>query len=275
MKKKIILSLAGLAVIIFGLIMLWPLSFSDVMVDDIEIYFIVTDLGVDENGRLENTTSNYIIKPDSDEFIQLRNILNKYSYHRSFRSFFNDTSMTGNDAGYWFHIYQIGTEVKTIITGGTGEVIINDRVYRIGYWSNKKALSMMDEIHNLLEQCIETTELTDGVLPFENLTMTDISSVTVEVGFSDLRYYDLSENEIGILTAILRMVEIFEQDNSYSEYLGQAVTYTLNKVDGTQETIMAYNPFIVINGIGYKTKYEPCEELNALGNTIAKTQFSR
>ena len=36
-----------------------------------------------------------------------------------------------------------------------------------------------------------------------------------------------------------------------------------DRVDGTQTDIMAYNPFIVIDGIGYKTKYEPCEALNS------------
>ena len=39
-------------------------------------------------------------------------------------------------------------------------------------------------------------------------------------------------------------------------------------VDGTQTDIMAYNPFIVIDGIGYKTKYEPCEALNSYANEL-------
>ena len=38
--------------------------------------------------------------------------------------------------------------------------------------------------------------------------------------------------------------------------------------DGTQTSIMAYNPFLVIDGIGYKTKYEPCEALNSYANRL-------
>lgn len=39
--------------------------------------------------------------------------------------------------------------------------------------------------------------------------------------------------------------------------------------DGTQTEVMVYNPFLVIDGVGYKTKYEPCEALN--DNTCNRT----
>ena len=61
----------------------------------------------------------------------------------------------------------------------------------------------------------------------------------------------------------LKDVVIYNEDNSYKEYSGQGVIFTLNMTDGTQTSIMAYNPFLVIDGIGYKTKYEPCEALNS------------
>lgn len=38
--------------------------------------------------------------------------------------------------------------------------------------------------------------------------------------------------------------------------------------DGTQTSIMAYNPFLVIDGTGYRTKYEPCEALNSYANRL-------
>jgi len=39
-------------------------------------------------------------------------------------------------------------------------------------------------------------------------------------------------------------------------------------VDGSKEEIMASNPFVVINGTGYKTKYEPCQKLNGYANRL-------
>ena len=40
--------------------------------------------------------------------------------------------------------------------------------------------------------------------------------------------------------------------------------------DGTQTSIMAYNPFLVIDGVGYKTEYGPCEKLNDYANKLLK-----
>ena len=110
--------------------------------------------------------------------------------------------------------------------------------------------------------------------PYKDLSAEDISSATVELRPPHVTV-DLSEEEIQELVAVLQTVETYEKDNSYSDYAGQGVIYTLTKTDGSTEKIMAYNPFLVINDVGYKTKYEPCEELNALGNTTAKTPFGR
>ena len=37
---------------------------------------------------------------------------------------------------------------------------------------------------------------------------------------------------------------------------------------GTQTKITAFNPFFVINGVGYRTKYEPCNALNSYANRL-------
>ena len=38
--------------------------------------------------------------------------------------------------------------------GRTSEVVVNNRIYRIGYWGNKDALSMTEEIINVLDNSI-------------------------------------------------------------------------------------------------------------------------
>ena len=43
--------------------------------------------------------------------------------------------------------------------------------------------------------------------------------------------------------------------------------------NGSTEKITDYNPFIIINGTGYKAKYEPCERLNNYANKLLK-EFS-
>ena len=70
------------------------------------------------------------------------------------------------------------------------------------------------------------------------------------------------------MVAIINKVTTYEQNDSYNEYYGQWVEFVLTMADNSLKTVVAYNPFIVIDGIGYKTEYEPCEELNAFANSF-------
>ena len=107
----------------------------------------------------------------------------------------------------------------------------------------------------------------EGKRPFEQLSEEDIEEVQlivippgVETG--------LSEMEIEELVGILQDVRIYQEDNSYEEYEGQGVTFEISLGSGEKFEVMAYNPFLIINGIGYRTEYGPCEELNSLGNDV-------
>jgi len=103
--------------------------------------------------------------------------------------------------------------------------------------------------------------------PFKNLSVNDISEATVSL-YPPGTTLAVSNDEVKVLVDILRKVVIYNQDDSYNNYAGQAVVFNITKTDGTQLSINAYNPFIIIDGVGYKTKYEPCEELNRLGNNL-------
>lgn len=70
------------------------------------------------------------------------------------------------------------------------------------------------------------------------------------------------------MVGLLKDVVIYNEDPSYTEYTGQGVVFTLFMADGTQTEIVAYNPFLIIDGVGYKTKYEPCQALNAYANGL-------
>lgn len=74
--------------------------------------------------------------------------------------------------------------------------------------------------------------------------------------------------ELDELEDLLEDIVIYNQDNSYTEYTGQAVVFTITMLDGSQMEVTAYNPFVIIDGVGYKCKYEPCEELNEFANEL-------
>ena len=106
-----------------------------------------------------------------------------------------------------------------------------------------------------------------GKKPFADLRAEDIANVSVQLLPPDetVEIADYTE-----LVNALNEVVTYGKDASYKEYSGQAVIYTITMNDGTEITVNAYNPFIIIDGIGYKTKYEPCERLSQIANELAK-----
>ncbi len=108
-----------------------------------------------------------------------------------------------------------------------------------------------------------------GRKPYKNLEASDIVSAAVHLIPPDKT---IQITEMEELVSYLNEVVIYNEDDSYRESCGQAVIFTLTMADGSREEIMAYNPFIVINGTGYKTKYESCQKLNGYANKLWKSQ---
>lgn len=106
-----------------------------------------------------------------------------------------------------------------------------------------------------------------GKKPFRDLVETDIVSATVNLSPPDKT---IAISEFEELVSYLNNVVIYSEDNSYTEYDGQGVTFTIIMTDGTQTEVTAYNPFLLIDGVGYKTKYEPCDALNAYANKLLR-----
>ncbi len=106
-----------------------------------------------------------------------------------------------------------------------------------------------------------------GRKPYKDLEAEQIVSAAVHLLPPDKT---IQITEVKELVDLLKDVVIYHEDNSYTEYAGQGVTFTLVMTDGTQTDIMAYNPFLVIDGTGYKTKYEPCEALNHYANMLSE-----
>ncbi len=104
-----------------------------------------------------------------------------------------------------------------------------------------------------------------GRKPYKDLEASDIVSATVHLIPPDKT---IQIAQVQDLVEYLNEIVIYHKDNTYTEYSGQAVVFTLAMADGSKEEIMAYNPFVVRNGTGYRAKYEPCEKLNQYANAL-------
>lgn len=104
-----------------------------------------------------------------------------------------------------------------------------------------------------------------GKMPYQDLKASEVVSAAVRLSPPDETVPIADPEE---LVALLKKVVIYREDNSYTEYSGQAVTFTLIMADGSQEEITAYSPFLIVNGTGYRAKYGPCEQLSRYANQL-------
>ena len=101
--------------------------------------------------------------------------------------------------------------------------------------------------------------------PFKDLEAADITSASVRLSPPDTTIQIVETEE---LVSYLNEVCFLQKKPLIKNIPGQAVIFTLSLADGSQVEIIAYNPFIIIDGIGYKCKYEPCEALNHYANEL-------
>ena len=108
-----------------------------------------------------------------------------------------------------------------------------------------------------------------GTRPFASLDAAQVVSASVRLSPPDVTV-ELDRAQIEKMVELLRQVRIYNPDQSYSEYVGQGVIFRLELADGTVRTAMAYNPFLVLDQVGYRTAYEPCQALNAFANRLLR-----
>lgn len=108
-----------------------------------------------------------------------------------------------------------------------------------------------------------------GRRPFRDLEAADIAAASVTLMPPDVTL-ELDAGEIETLAELLGGLRITRPDQSYTEYAGQAVQFAVTFADGTETEVMEYNPFLILDGTGYRTAYEPCEALNNFANELLR-----
>lgn len=104
-----------------------------------------------------------------------------------------------------------------------------------------------------------------GRKPFASLKAEDIASATVRLVPPD---QTVPVTDLNKLAAALNDAVIYRKDNSYTEYNGQAVIYTIVLNDGTERTVNFFSPFLIIDGVGYRANAESCEQLARIADGL-------
>ena len=153
MKKKRMRIAAGAAaaVLALSLLFLWPLPFSNIIKDDanLSILLMAPVITTDPEGYIKSDiiSTQYSFSPGAEAFEQIQQILGEYSFHRCLRTYFSSASLNGKKGtDRWLHLY---AGQKSVITGGSGEILVSSRIYRV-YGGKKAALLMTEEIRGVL-----------------------------------------------------------------------------------------------------------------------------
>lgn len=154
-KKRILKTVLILILLSTLLMFLWPRSFLSNIAAEIKSIQIVV---IETN--FEHNQATHTFNIGTPEFDAIMEVLDSYSYHTSIGTISNHIRKTahieGNDARYWLNIY-LYTEPDcygdcySILSGGTGEIIFDYGVYRMGYWGNKTHLEFMTEICQVVD----------------------------------------------------------------------------------------------------------------------------
>ena len=107
-----------------------------------------------------------------------------------------------------------------------------------------------------------------GHRPFRTINADEITAIDITARPPDVTRKITDAAEIAKIADVLKSVVIYQESAEWREYAGQVMEFSLTMQSGGQVTLVAYNPFLIIDGQGYRTKYGPCEELNRLGNEL-------
>lgn len=131
----------------------------------------------------------------------------------------------------------------------------------------KKGIAVVSAVLAVVFCAAFVRERLIGKRPFAGWSHGEIARVELTLTPPD-RTFTLTDAEVGELLPLLQEVVLYQRDDSYTDYEGQAVVFDVTLRDGSTTHVVAYNPFVIIDGVGYRAKYEPCEALNAFANQL-------
>ncbi|HJC49862.1 MAG TPA: hypothetical protein H9754_04665 [Candidatus Anaerostipes avistercoris] len=139
--KKIIIALiiVGVCVVLF-----YPFTFERYIRNKQKVQIAVMDSMSQTSGDKGNTVT---YEAGTEEFQKIREILADYQYHHTIKSFINNPQLSGDPDEF---IMLVMENDSLILTNG-GEILINGRLYRIGYGDGARAQKMIDEIKAVME----------------------------------------------------------------------------------------------------------------------------
>lgn len=111
-----------------------------------------------------------------------------------------------------------------------------------------------------------------GRKPFKDMQVEDIKSVSIHL-WPPNETRELNRDEIEVLVLLLQQVEIHHPTWMHHASGGQSNVMTIIFQDGSVKKVNQFGSILIIDGMGYRAKYEPNEALNQFANKLFNTGF--
>lgn len=154
-KKQIkILIFAILFLLLCVTWILFPRSLQN-EISEADIIVISTSISqINADGKARTENQSYTLQPGSSKYQKITNLLNSYTFHNNLKSFFAVNNFTMNRQTTTI---LISSEDCCITLTDGGDLAIErsadtgTRLYSIGYFGNRKAEELCEEIQGILE----------------------------------------------------------------------------------------------------------------------------
>lgn len=110
---------------------------------------------------------------------------------------------------------------------------------------------------------------TDVRKPFADLSESDIESINVSA-YPNGKDAELTAGQMKQAVKLLKSLEFYQFDNSFSSFDGQTVCFFIAKKDGTAVPLAVLTPFAVVDSAGYLADEKALEKLSDFANEILK-----
>ena len=127
---------AILIVAIIAIVMLSPYSFEKYTASSKMIQVTSTD-----------TVTKDSYKKDDKKYTEIVNVLDQYSYHFTTKTLTNSSQMSDSSKPQMIMLF--GN--KMLVISDSGEILLDNHVYRMGYSGGKDAKKMMKSINKILK----------------------------------------------------------------------------------------------------------------------------
>ena len=148
MKKRLVWGASLAAVVMFVSWMLWPRSLAKAFDTEQQLAASVVASGIRDGQLWMDTDEQYALEHGS---AALAEALEGYSYHPCLATLFGDGSMDlKGGTGETVNLYN--AEGQCLISGGTAQITLDGRVYRVGYWGKSRGTALNRDILMALRQ---------------------------------------------------------------------------------------------------------------------------